>query len=159
MKIEYRFATLSDMELLLQTRIALIEEDSGPFSEQDKEVFAENCRKVMEKGLKSGAFFAVLAFCDNTFAGTASVSLYHVLPGRKLPQGGNAYIQNVYVVPGYRRSGIGKNLIEMAVNEARRLGYYRITLHATSKGKLLFERCGFKQEEVSLQYMVYDGGK
>lgn len=157
MEITYRFATISDIELLLQTRITLIEEDSGPFSEQEKEVFYENCKKVMEKGFKDKYFFSVLAFCGNEFVGTASVCLYNVLPGRKLSQTGNAYIQNVYVVPGYRRLGIGKKIIEMVVNESRKLGYNRITLHATAKGKLLFEKCGFVQERVSLQYMVYAG--
>lgn len=159
MEIEYRFASISDIELLLQARIALIEEDSGQFSEQEKEVFRENCRKVLEKGFKDKSFISVLAFCGDELVGTASVSLYHVLPGRKLPQGGNAYLQNVYVVPGYRRLGIGKKIVEMAVNESRKLGYNRITLHATSKGKLLFEKCGFTREEVSLQYMVYDINK
>ena len=156
MEIKYRFATISDIELLLKARIALIEEDSGPFSKQEKNVFYENCENVMKKGFKEGSYFAVLAFCGEEFAGTASVCLYTVLPGRKLPQGGNAYIQNVYVVPAYRRLGIGKKIIEIAVNESIKLGYSRITLHATSKGKQLFEKCGFTREDVALHYMVYD---
>lgn len=156
MEITYRFATISDIELLLQTRIALIEEDSGPFSQQEKEAFYKSCREALENGFKAESFFSVLAFCDDKFIGTASVCLYNVLPGRKLSQSGNAYIQNVYVVPEFRRLGVGKKVIEMAVNKSRELGYNRITLHATTKGKLLFEKCGFIQEGVSLQYMVYD---
>jgi N-acetylglutamate synthase-like GNAT family acetyltransferase len=33
------------------------------------------------------------------------------------------------------------------INEAKEMGYNRITLHATQKGKLLFEHCGFQMTD------------
>ncbi len=144
MNITYRKANASDVELLVKTRLDLLEEDSGVMTDQERELLYQSNKNHMETGLSNGSYFAFLAFDGNTFVGTCSVCLYSVLPGRKLPTGGNAYIQNMYVLPSYRRNGIGKALTSKCINEAQRLHHSRITLHATQKGQLLFAHCGFK---------------
>jgi predicted GNAT family acetyltransferase len=56
---------------------------------------------------------------------------------------GNAHIQNVYVKPTFRRRGIGQAMIEALINELQKMNINRLSLHATDKGKLLFQKCGF----------------
>ena len=155
MRIYYRKATKpKDIGLLIDARINIIEEDSGKLTDREKEELFSGSREYIKKAMKDGSFFAYLAFDSDTFAGTCSVNLYRVLPGRKLPKGKRAYLQNVYVVPSYRGNGIAKKLVALAVDEAKLKGHERIELHASEAGKPLFEKCGFKDDVKTLSYMV-----
>lgn len=143
MNITYRKATFKDVELLVNTRLRLLEEDSGAMTDQERQLLYQSNKDYMVTGIANANFFAFLAFDEELFVGACSVCLYSVLPGRKLPNGRNAYIQNMFVAPQYRRKGIGKDLVSLCVNEANILLYNRITLHATQQGQLLFNHCGF----------------
>jgi len=155
MNIEYRKATLNDIELLVNTRVSLIDEDSG-LNENEKKDLYESNKAYMQDAMKQETFISFLAFDGDIFVGTASACLYAVLPGKKLPKGKNAYIQNVYVLPSYRRQGIGKKVVSMVIDEVKQRGYTRITLHATQTGQALFSSCGFQNSEViGLTEMVY----
>lgn len=157
MNITYRKAIASDVELLVNTRINLLEEDSGAMTDNVRQLLYQSNKNYMEDGIANGSFFAFLAFDGDVFVGSCSVCLYSVLPGRKLPNGKNAYIQNMFVTPLYRRNGIGKTLASMCVNEAIKQQHNRITLHATQKGQLLFEHCGFKiTDNEKLIMMVHE---
>ena len=144
MSITYRRAVLSDVELLVTARLNLLEEDSGAMEEYERQMLYQSNKEHMQSGMANGNFFAFLAFDCDVLAGTCSTCLYAVLPGRKLPNGRNAYIQNMYVDPRYRRKGIGKKLVSLCVDEAVSMNYNRITLHATGQGQMLFADCGFK---------------
>ena len=155
MNITYRKATLNDIELLANTRVKLIDEDSG-LNENEKKNLYESNKAYMQDAMKKEIFISFLAFDDDVFVGTGSACLYAVLPGKKLPKGKNAYIQNVYVLPPYRRNGIGKNIITMLIDEVKQRGYTRITLHATKIGSIVFNNCGFQSaENIGLTEMVY----
>ena len=161
MDITYRRAVLSDVELLAHRRVELIDEDSG-LDENEKKSLYENNRDFMLDAMLNHSYCAFLAFDGADFVGTCSVCLYATLPGKKLPNGKDAYIQNMYVLPAYRRRGIGKMLVSMAVGEALRRGHARVTLHATDAGMALFSQCGFQSgEDIGLSEMVYapDDGK
>ena len=155
MNVTYRKATLNDIELLVNTRVSLIDEDSG-LNEDEKINLYDSNKLYMQDAMKQETFVSFLAFDGDTFIGTASACLYAVLPGKKLPKGKNAYIQNVYVLPSYRRHGIGKMIVSMVIDEVKQRGYTRITLHATKMGKSLFNSCGFQSSEnLGLTEMVY----
>ena len=155
MNLTYRKATVNDVELLVNTRVSLIDEDSGLNENEKKDLYDSN-KEYMQTAMKQEIFIAFLAFDGDVFVGTASACLYAVLPGKKLPKGRNAYIQNVYVVPSYRRHGIGKKIISMLIDEVKRRDYTRITLHATKMGRDLFRNCGFQNSEnLGLTEMVY----
>ncbi len=154
MSIVYRKAKQKDISLLTKVRIKLIEEDSGKLSVQESADLIQSIKEYVNKAMKAGTFFAYMAFDKGALAGTCCINLYSVLPGKKLPNGKNAYLQNMYVEPSYRRMGIGKKLVELAVDEARKKGHSRIELHSTKIGKCLFERCGFTNDIRTLSYMV-----
>ena len=54
------------------------------------------------------------------------------------------YILNVYTEPAYRGRGLAKQLTELAMQEARNRKLSLTILHATSMGKPLYEKLGFK---------------
>jgi ribosomal protein S18 acetylase RimI-like enzyme len=55
-----------------------------------------------------------------------------------------AYVLNVYVEPEYRRHRLGQALMEHALAEAHRRGIHVVSLHATEKGRRLYETLGFQ---------------
>lgn len=154
-KIQFRLAEESDLELIVKARLMLLEEDSGAMTETESASLYEKNKSFILAAINSKTYFAYLAFAGEEFAGTCSACLYSVLPGRKLPSCGNAYLQNMFVFPQYRRRGLGKKLVSLVIAHARDMGYERITLHATKKGRLLFEKCGFVEEQASLSHMIY----
>ncbi len=56
----------------------------------------------------------------------------------------NAYVNAVYVQPAYRRRGIAKNLMQLAVGWARERGCSRVRLRASNDGRYLYEQIGFR---------------
>jgi len=69
-----------------------------------------------------------------------------ILPN--LTRGGrsNAFIENVITDEAYRRRGIGKKLMEMAVQYGRENNCYKVVLLSNIKRKaahLFYESCGF----------------
>ena len=155
MNILYREATQNDIELIATIRVSLINEDSG-LTDGEKSTLYRNNFIYLQNAMKSGLYFAFLAYYGEKCVGTSSACLYSVLPGKKLPKGKQAYIQNVYVFPEYRRKGVGMELIRLTVCKAIKMGHSRITLSATEKGSALFKKCGFvKVPDVGLTDMEY----
>jgi GNAT superfamily N-acetyltransferase len=61
------------------------------------------------------------------------------------------YLLNVYVEPNFRRRKLASRLIELALAEARRRKIRVVTLHATEKGRPVYEALGF----VATNEMIY----
>jgi ribosomal protein S18 acetylase RimI-like enzyme len=55
-----------------------------------------------------------------------------------------AYLLNFYVAPEMRRRGLARELLALAVAEAKARGIKVVTLHASKFGKPVYERAGFK---------------
>ena len=153
--IQYKIATFDDAETLANARISLLDEDSG-LSGEARDALHAKTLTYMRDATRAGTWLAFLAFEDGELVGTAGATLYETLPGIKLPNGKNAYIQNVYVAPQHRRGGVGRELIRCTVAESQARGFTRITLSATEKGAALFRTCGFEfAPHVGLLEMEY----
>ncbi len=74
---------------------------------------------------------------------TVGLSLFEMPPTDKLLNGKVVKLMNMYTVPKYRRNGIAKKLLEMAIAFARENEYYKIMLNSSPMGKTLYEQFGF----------------
>ena len=54
-----------------------------------------------------------------------------------------AYLLNFYVAPEMRRRGLARDLLALAVAEAKARGIKVVTLHASKFGKPVYEQTGF----------------
>lgn len=54
------------------------------------------------------------------------------------------YIMSMYTEPRYRGRGVASSLVEAMVRWAVQRGYRRIFLHASKKGRPVYERLGFQ---------------
>lgn len=59
-------------------------------------------------------------------------------------QAQRAYLLNFYVAPEMRRRGLARDLLALAVAEAKARGIKVVTLHASKFGKPVYEQAGFK---------------
>ena len=58
--------------------------------------------------------------------------------------GQRGYILNVFVEASYRRQGLAQMLMKECMAEARRRGIGVVALHASEKGRPVYEKLGFK---------------
>jgi ribosomal protein S18 acetylase RimI-like enzyme len=92
--------------------------------------------------------------------GTVTVELDGRIPGghpRPPLAPGQAHVRMLGVHPGERRRGIGRALMDAAVDEARRAGKRRITLETTEAmepAQRLYESMGFRRG----RDLVFDDG-
>ena len=59
------------------------------------------------------------------------------------PTGRVAYVTNMYTLPEYRKQGISSHLLKLLVEEAKKLGYSLVRLHASSDGRSIYSKIGF----------------
>ncbi|WP_328413906.1 GNAT family N-acetyltransferase [Streptomyces violaceus] len=85
----------------------------------------------------------LVADADGTVAGTADCV---VMPN--LTRGGRAilFVENVVVVGGFQRRGVGRQLMEAAVRLGESAGCYKVQLLAADDAYVhsFYEACGFK---------------
>ena len=141
--MEYRKATIDDLDLLVGTRITVLRaanklDDNVDMSEVERE-----SRDYYEKALLDGSHTAYLVFDDGEFVGAGGVSYFRVMPTYHNPSGRKAYIMNMYTTPDHRRRGIAYNTLDLLVKDAKAQGVSAISLEATDMGRPLYEKYGF----------------
>jgi GNAT superfamily N-acetyltransferase len=74
---------------------------------------------------------------------TSGICFYQLPPTFSNPTGRVAYVANMYTLPKYRRQGIASQLLKFVVEEAIKLEYKLIRLHASVDGKSIYSKMGF----------------
>ncbi len=141
--MEYKFATLDDIEDLTSSRIEVLRaanklDDSVDMSQVKKESF-----EYYQKALADGSHVAILVMDGDMVVGAGGVSYYTVMPTFHNPSGKKAYIMNMYTRPEYRRQGIAIKTLDLLIKDAKEKGIVEISLEATDMGKPLYEKYGF----------------
>lgn len=99
-------------------------------------------RQKLETGEYLG-WFAVAP--DQSVAAGAGLWLLDWFPHR-LDRGSlRGYLLNVYTEPAFRRRGLARQLVQVALDHCRERGITIATLHASDEGRPLYESMGFKQ--------------
>ena len=150
--IEYRKATISEIETLVKIRVHFLREANNIVSDTDEEVLHKSNREYMAVSMGDGSFVSWIAADDGKIIATSGVSFYTVPPNKSCPTGKTAYISNMYTYPPYRNKGIATRLFDLAVQEAISNGYIKIFLNATTLGRPIYEKFGFKETENEMIY-------
>ena len=66
-----------------------------------------------------------------------------MIPTLSHPTGKRAHLMNVYTNSQYRGQGVGYQMINRLINEAKERGITEISLDATELGRPLYKKCGF----------------
>ena len=149
--MEYKIATLNDVELLTRSRIEVLRAANKLDLSVDMSEVEAASRKYYEKALADGSHLAILVMDGDSFIGAGGVSFYEVMPTYHNPSGKKAYIMNMYTNPNYRRQGIAFKTLDMLVQACKSRGITQISLEATDMGRPLYEKYGFKIMESEME--------
>lgn len=140
---ETRLATEADAELISEQRYRMFV-DSGQGNDARLKEVAENFVPWVRERLIDGRYVGWLTAEDGQVVAGAGVLFMDFPPHWMDPEPVRAYLLNVYVEPEFRGRGLARELLEMAMNDARQRGIRVMSLHASEFGRPLYERNGFK---------------
>lgn len=143
MALNYKKATIADLEILTETRIEVLRAANKLSDDVDMREVKKQTLEYYKNALKDDSHSAYLVFDGETFVGTGAVSYFQVMPTFHNPTGKKAYIMNMYTKPSYRRQGIAFKILDLLVTEAKVKGITAISLEATQMGKPLYTKYGF----------------
>jgi GNAT superfamily N-acetyltransferase len=133
-----RPATAGDLETIIGHRVAMFR-DIG-YSEEVLARVEIVSQDLLRPALEDGSYYSLLAEIeDNGVVGGAGV-LILPWPGY---QSRRAWIQNVYVLPAFRRRGIAREMMQRLLAWCRAEGLDSVSLHASDEGYPLYVELGF----------------
>lgn len=143
MIITYSKATQADIQGLVDNRILFALELSGGQNEEAIQLLRNQMTNYFSNATMDNSCISFIAKCDDIVAGIGSVHI-RVMPGNfKNPSGKWGYIMNMYTVPEFRRKGICKSILNLLVEEGKKMGVTAFELHATKDGEMIYIQEGF----------------
>jgi len=149
--VEFRVATLNDLDLLTTSRIEVLRAANKLDASTDMANVEKESYNYYKKALEDNTHYAILVMEDDKFIGAGGVSFYSVMPTYHNPSGKKAYIMNMYTAPDYRRQGIAYKTLDMLVKISKERGINNISLEATEMGRPLYEKYGFVKMESEME--------
>jgi len=146
MVIEVRFATKDDVETLVRLRRDFNDE-WHPHTAAQQAGFADQFRRLLDQGLDTGEFVAVLGFVGAELASGAFLVIDDYPANCEIPHGRLATLIDVYTYPQYRRHGYGRQVVAAIIAKARELEVDAIDLLATKAGQGVYDQVGFEIRE------------
>jgi len=134
---------VSDASVVARHRIHMFL-DMGELSESDAPDLEVASRNQLETLIASGEYAGWLAECDGVVVAGVGVLLHRLLPrAGDLGLRHEAYVLNVYTEPEHRRQGLSRRLMLALMAWCRDQHLTRITLHASTFGRPVYEALGF----------------
>jgi predicted acetyltransferase len=141
--ITYHKATQNDAPILVDNRILFALELSGGQNEEAVQSLRKQMINYFSKATVENTCISFIAKCDGIIAGIGSVHLREMPGNFKNPSGKWGYIMNMYTVPKFRRKGICKTILNLLVEEGKKIGITAFELHATQEGEMVYTQEGF----------------
>jgi GNAT superfamily N-acetyltransferase len=143
MSFEIVPATLEHLDTIVEHRRAMFF-DMGHRDEAVLDRMSAAFRPWVSRKLADGEYRAWFAMVDGVVAGGAGLWLMDWLPHLIATGAPRGNIVNVYTRPEYRRRGIARELIQVALAWCREYGVTYVILHASPEGRPIYESMGFQ---------------
>ena len=151
--MDYRIAVEKDIDFLVQSRMDFIEIGSAHLGYG---FMQKSCLHYFQESFENGSFEAVIAEEDGRLAGLGMIFYYRSVPSQLNPTGWNGYITNLFVEEPFRKQGVGTELIQRLVRQAKKRNCYIIMLHASEMGMPVYEKMGFKKEDETETHYIME---
>ncbi len=145
--MEYRKATLEDLDELLRLRLDMRRERETVYNLIDEENFRRVTEGFFLASISNESFVAWIAVEGENIVASSGMSFYSVPPTYKNLSGKVAYLMNMYTQPEYRNQGIASDLVKKMIREAKDRGCSKIVLNASVMGRPIYEKNGFQDME------------
>jgi ribosomal protein S18 acetylase RimI-like enzyme len=139
---ETRRATSADAESIAQQRLRMFA-DAGVADEASMGPMTANFVDWVRPRLADGTYVGWLVEESGQVVAGAGLWVIDWPPHFMDAEPQRAYLLNFYVAPEMRRRGLARELLTLAVAEAKARGINVVTLHASKFGKPVYERAGF----------------
>lgn len=143
MNITYHKATINDISVLVDNRILFALELSEGQNEDTIQSLRNQMTDYFSKAIQDNTCISFIAKFDEIVAGIGSVHLRDMPGNFKNPSGKWGYIMNMYTIPSFRRKGICKGILNLLVEEGKKIGVTAFELHATKDGEKVYTQEGF----------------
>ena len=142
-------ATIEDIGVLTDLRIAYLNEDLGVISNENLELMQVSLPSYYEKHLNKD-LMAYVARDEMDIVSCAFLLIVEKPMSPSFITGKTGTVLNVYTKPDYRKKGYAKKLITTMLEDAKAEGLSIIELKATEDGYSLYKFVGF--EDVVAKY-------
>lgn len=143
-RFEISQANANDIDILVQHRLAMFDD---MFPELGREIEATRAptRRWIEETLSDGTLIGFIVRTDQgQVAGSGCLWIKKDQPNPTRPRREAPYLLSMFTEKGFRRKGVARLIVNSAIAWSKTNGYDRMTLHATEKGKPLYEELGFE---------------
>jgi GNAT superfamily N-acetyltransferase len=140
--VTIREANTADAQVVADLREAMFL-DIGWIEGTREDVVAATVT-YFERTIADGTYIGFIAEDEGVPVGTAGAVIILVPPYGEDLEGRIPRVQNVYVLPEYRRQGIARDLFARLLDRLRAEGLRRVSLMATDPGRPLYEEFGFE---------------
>jgi GNAT superfamily N-acetyltransferase len=148
-----RRATLDDADLLVRHRLAMFRE----MGDRSERAIARHGTAYLAWMIPKIASAEMVAWIADDPAGrpvgSGAVWFQPSQPRPGFDDLRVPYLLSVYTDPRARGAGVATAMVERALALAKRLGYARVSLHASQMGRRVYERLGF-QTTTELRYWI-----
>ena len=147
----YRKATLDDIPVLIELRKKqLIDEGIPPNAKIDEEL-----SNFFHETMNDHSLVEWVVEDNGTIIATAAIVFYRFLPTYTNVNNMKGYIANMYTREDYRKRGIATSLLDRLVAEAKARGIKKLWLGASTMGRPVYEKFGFKPMDRWLEMDLY----
>ena len=143
----FRLASLEDIELLIDLRKQLLVEEGQIVSSN----IEEELKRFFENQIASNQYVQWLVEQNHNVIATGAIQFISFPPSYFNPTGIRGYISNMYTHSESRNKGIGKQLLNQLLAEAKRRKVHHIFLISSEIGKPLYKKMGFKENEIYME--------
>jgi GNAT superfamily N-acetyltransferase len=136
--VNIRGATIRDIPAILDLY-------AQPTIDDGKRLMIEQAEQILESTKQYPYYKLFVAELDNQVVGTFALLVMHNLGHLGKPSG---VVEDVAVEPSLHRKGIGKAMMQYAMEKCRELGCYKMALSSNSKRKnahAFYESLGFER--------------
>ncbi|MFD2521697.1 GNAT family N-acetyltransferase [Emticicia soli] len=141
MNFSIRQATIDDVASILNIYAAALD--------NNKILTIEEAEKIFIKQSQYPDYHVFLAELDNEAVGTFALMVMENMAHMGTP---SAVVEDVGVLPGLQGKGIGKKMMEFALNYAKEKGCYKMSLSSNlrrEQAHQFYESLGFKKHGFS----------
>lgn len=136
-------ATIEDIGVLTDLRIAYLNEDLGVISNENLKLMQVSLPSYYEKHLNKD-LMAYVARDEMDIVSCAFLLIVEKPMSPSFITGKTGTVLNVYTKPDYRKKGYAKKLITTMLEDAKAEGLSIIELKATEDGYSLYKSVGFE---------------
>ena len=148
--IEYREVTIDDIDTFARLRIRQLREEGATGDEDLLPALLDYYRRH----LPDGSFMAYVAMDGERIVGTGAVSVVEKPAWFGCPTGRIGLISSMWTDGAYRRQGIAKHILSLAVDAARERGCGTVWITASDMGVPFYRGFGFVHNGNFLQYSL-----